>query len=944
MAAESNPDDQPSASERYRLVPTELRRRGQWICWETGERNSKATKIPREANGTGYAKADDLATWAPFDTAVEGERAHGYAGIGFVFSTADDYLGIDVDVPDNDPEGDSWVPDLSLLEGCYTERSPSGSGLHPILKGVSIPEWWTNQAIDAPDGSASREIAAYSEGRYFTVTGDAEEFTDDSNTPAVLDESDQARFEEWLQRAWWVFNPMPDADEWDAEHPDEDYPTSDEWVPWIDTSSGGAGSASASGSGGSTAASGEPVDLDVYDLIARSQYPAGERCEHPVHNSSTGANFLVDEDGETFRCWRHGVTGHAGYLLGMLVGEIECGEWVPDGLDAQTWRSIYDAAREQGYDVPDAPTAHSEAKATSNDPGEQAAATSTSADAASESAAEDVPVAEVGPSYEDGDQARGDHWGDVRDSFISTEAGSHGRALQNAATEVRRETPVITEVTHEGKMNDVFCYDSGTGVYRRGSAPIQNRLASALGTEYRVNRENEIMAVVKRLTQVPIDDIGGPDGAVCVQNGVLDISTPDDVTLGEHDPAFRFVRGIPTVYEPEAECPEFEEFLGSVVTEENAATLQEYVGYCLHHWGQPHKRAALLLGPKDSGKSTFLTIVKELIGQRNVSAENLDSLVNSRWGKAELQGKLANISNELETHTLESVGLFKSIVGGGDPVSAERKGENKFQFDPTAKHLFATNRVPPANDADDAFHERWLHIMFPETIPRSQQDRDLADRIIENELPGILNWALEGYARLQREGGFTHDPHVVDKRDQWEAYGDTIKRFKQSCLKVTGSPEDVIVKPVAHALYARFAAEHVGAEVETQTKLTRELKTDGQITDGRRKVKPNGRQWTAYVGVKFNGNALDELGFDPGAMLDDLREREDDGEDAEEQTREPMGGLGAYEEDDEDDDSEGDGSNGGESGEPMTDGGVDVQPAGEDESTERETAVRRVLD
>ncbi|MFC7231917.1 bifunctional DNA primase/polymerase [Saliphagus sp. GCM10025308] len=91
------------------------------------------------------------------------------------------------------------------------------------------------------------------------------------------------------------------------------------------------------------------ADVGVYDVLSRRRYPEGKRREHPFHGSSTGSNFMVSEDGETFRCWRHGATGNGLHLLGMELGVISCGDWVPGGLSTDTWREVFDTARERGY-------------------------------------------------------------------------------------------------------------------------------------------------------------------------------------------------------------------------------------------------------------------------------------------------------------------------------------------------------------------------------------------------------------------------------------------------------------------------------------------------------------------------------------------------------------------------------------------------------------------
>ncbi|MFC3957553.1 bifunctional DNA primase/polymerase [Halovivax cerinus] len=98
---------------------------------------------------------------------------------------------------------------------------------------------------------------------------------------------------------------------------------------------------------------GDGTDLSVHDVVSRRRYPEGERCEHPLHGSDTGANFMVDEGGDTWRCWRHDCTGNALHLVGVEQGVISCGDWNHTGLETDTWREIFEAAREAGYDLPD---------------------------------------------------------------------------------------------------------------------------------------------------------------------------------------------------------------------------------------------------------------------------------------------------------------------------------------------------------------------------------------------------------------------------------------------------------------------------------------------------------------------------------------------------------------------------------------------------------------
>lgn len=90
--------------------------------------------------------------------------------------------------------------------------------------------------------------------------------------------------------------------------------------------------------------------LPVYRVLNRSKFPENSNEAAPswLHNkpSSTGTNFRVDDGGETFRCWRHDVTGNAYHLLGVKFGVFECGDWAHEEVDMA---AVKEQAREEGY-------------------------------------------------------------------------------------------------------------------------------------------------------------------------------------------------------------------------------------------------------------------------------------------------------------------------------------------------------------------------------------------------------------------------------------------------------------------------------------------------------------------------------------------------------------------------------------------------------------------
>jgi putative DNA primase/helicase len=148
-------------------IPEELRVRPQWVVWKAV--GDKPGKVPYSARTGRRASSTDLLTWSTFEEALEAYENGDYAGLGFVFSSADPYTGIDVDNcvdVDGDGEIAGWALEIVRYFDSYTELSATGSGLHIIVRG------------NVPDRRKG-EVEVYSSKRFFTVTGHVVEASSD---------------------------------------------------------------------------------------------------------------------------------------------------------------------------------------------------------------------------------------------------------------------------------------------------------------------------------------------------------------------------------------------------------------------------------------------------------------------------------------------------------------------------------------------------------------------------------------------------------------------------------------------------------------------------------------------------------------------------------------------------------------------------------------------
>lgn len=157
----------PKAQQRHteellENIPEELRQRPQWVVWKLEQRDGKDTKVPYIPGGVGKASTTDLTTWRTFEDALQSLRTGRYDGVGFVFCSGDPFAGVDLDNC-RDPETgelEEWAEKIVKAFGGYAEASPSGTGVHIIVRGK------------APNKKRG-DVEAYSSERYFTMTGRA---------------------------------------------------------------------------------------------------------------------------------------------------------------------------------------------------------------------------------------------------------------------------------------------------------------------------------------------------------------------------------------------------------------------------------------------------------------------------------------------------------------------------------------------------------------------------------------------------------------------------------------------------------------------------------------------------------------------------------------------------------------------------------------------------
>jgi len=251
---------------------------------------------------------------------------------------------------------------------------------------------------------------------------------------------------------------------------------------------------------------------------------------------------------------------------------------------------------------------------------------------------------------------------------------------------------------------------------------------------------------------IDIDKLDTSPWFLNCQNGTLDLRTGE---LHPHRREHLITKLIPIEYDADAQCPQFLEFLYTIMGRNTdlVSYLKRIFGYALT--GTTIEQCIFIFfGIGGNGKTTLLEIIRKVLADYAKNAE-FDSFIyrlNStiRNDLARLCGSRFVTASEPERNVTLSESLVKQITGG-EPITVRLLHKEYFEFFPTFKVFFAVNKKPNIIGADTGIWRRIRLIPFNVTISENQRDKNLLEKL-QKELPGILSWAVEGCMEWQREG------------------------------------------------------------------------------------------------------------------------------------------------------------------------------------------------
>ena len=303
-----------------------------------------------------------------------------------------------------------------------------------------------------------------------------------------------------------------------------------------------------------------------------------------------------------------------------------------------------------------------------------------------------------------------------------------------------------------------------------------------------------------RRSKLKGDDFMRSTRKINFANGVYDTV---DREFSSHSPLLGFPYVLPFNYDEGAGCPKWEDFLREVTLnrDELAQVLQEYIGYCLSGIDPGLVEKCMILhGSGSNGKSVFLRVLQGLFGKENYSSLDIEEALSDPEVRGKLLHKFVNITEEVPRKGLVNGSKFKNLVSGGE-MNIRKLYHGTFMVKNNTKFIMACNEIPYLSDITQGTRRRLLIVPFDYIVNKTNINPLLGKELLE-ELPGIFNWALEGYRRLLANNYQFSESAVIEKKveDSFDEV-DSVSQFLEDCCEFTDNDDDVVQCKVMYAAY-----------------------------------------------------------------------------------------------------------------------------------------------
>jgi len=777
--------------------------------------------------------------------------------------------GDDVRDPESGAVHPAFVDILNRFGMTYADVSTSGSGVHANYEGElpnDIPEakwilddepWGTNDDLPAIEIYSNTHVCVTTGEKLPGSAEDVREWDADA-VRDVLDEAGELR------------QTTTDRADFDAEEYEPQATDADETTDEI---------------------------RDIYHALDRLNAQAvaedtivaewleqrtENRCFRPTWASSDydGTAVYCDEDKFVDSGQRGGYGGPAAMAAidAGLVRDTDC----PRGVSGETWFKALAHLRELGYDIPEfvgeqSSTAH-EFDVVSDGRDEVAAAEAEAvagSDEAAEPAETDGGAVASGTDDDAPGRTRFERFRDEVHSAIAAVNDDDDLTQRTARHRMAKAFDqfydfVYPEDEVRGWRTKLYVYAPEDGIYEpRGEAFVAKQLEKAAG-DYVTNQVvNEIVGKLERMSTERGPAFEGAPERLVVGNGILNLHTGE---LEPFTPTEYHRKKLDIDWNPDAGEPHaIDDFLHDIVADDDVDTLYRLIAHSLYK-EYVGEKAAMLIGSGQNGKSVFLDLVEQFLGQYNVSHRSLQAF-EDKFAANALEGKLANIHPDMGDSDVTDLSQFKKLTGR-DTFQADVKFESPVEFENYATLMFAANEMPVFDEDNHAVWRRWLYLDFPYTFDADDPDakdpepkRVLMRRLTaDKQLEGLLYRCQQEIERWY--DGDPWYPDAMDPsevREQMKKAAEPVFDFAMTCLiDVEDEDESGVWLPKSDVrqAYREYAAEQQLPTMGKEQFGERLLGLADLNIESGRPTDENGNRPRAYMGVTWSEHGRQLLGLD----------------------------------------------------------------------------------
>ena len=381
---------------------------------------------------------------------------------------------------------------------------------------------------------------------------------------------------------------------------------------------------------------------------------------------------------------------------------------------------------------------------------------------------------------------------------------------------------------------ELYIYQEG--VYVNGNTFIEREMITHIARLTNSQRTE----VLKYLKLIAPTIVASSEYYIAFNNGIYDLA--EDL-LFNFSEAFIITNKIPWDYNPEAYSEIADKTLNKLACQDPSvrAVLEECIGYCFFRRNELRK-SFMLLGEKKNGKSTFLEMLKNVIGRDNCSALDLKE-IGDRFRTAQIFGKLVNIGDDIDSQYIENVGTFKKVVSGNG-ITIENKGQDPIEIEPYCKFIFSANDIPRMKDRSGAVLDRLIFIPFNAVFSKDDPDFDpyIIDKLRTKEVAEyLIKIGIAGLKRVLERREFTIPDQSKIELQEFNERNNPILLFIQELT------EDDVVGKVANDVYLQYSEWCInnGFQAISNLEFSKVIRKEFDVETQPRKI--DGKSYRLYI-------------------------------------------------------------------------------------------------